>query len=288
MLASLLDIVIPIFAVTSMLSVGFGTSVRQIVHPLRDLRGVITAVVANFVLVPLLAVGVARLLSLDRATGIGLVLVACAAGAPFLMKLAQISKGDAAFAAAILVLLLLVTIVYLPVVVPLLPAAGSANAVSIAKPLLFTMLLPLGLALGLRALRPTWAARLRRPSGTASSVSLAVLVVLTVAVNVDAVRRSFSTGAFPAAVLVIVGAFTIGYVLGAFDPSERMVLGFGTAHRNFAAAMVVATESFQDPDVLVTAVVASVISIVLLIPAAWVFRLRRGRKVDASLSRPHR
>jgi hypothetical protein len=39
-----------------MLSVGFGYSARQIVGPLRDLRGVITAVLANFLLVPLLAI----------------------------------------------------------------------------------------------------------------------------------------------------------------------------------------------------------------------------------------
>src|SRR3954468_7840711 len=104
MLARLLNIVIPFFAVTSMLSVGSGYSARAIVGPLRDLRGVITALGANFLLVPLLASGVARLFSLDRPMGTGLVLVGTAAGAPFVIKLAQLAKGDVAFAAAILVL----------------------------------------------------------------------------------------------------------------------------------------------------------------------------------------
>lgn len=290
MLTSLLNIVISIFAVTSMLSVGLGYSARQIVGPLLDLRGVITAVVANFVVVPLLAAGVALLFSLDRSTGTGLVLVATAAGAPFLIKLAGLAKGDVAFAAAVLVLLLVVTIVTVPIVVPLLGPEGSANAVSIAKPLFLTMLLPLGVALGLRALRPTWAAGLRRPAGTASSVSLAVLVFLTVVVNLDVVRRSFSNGALPAAVVLIVAAFAVGFLLGAFDPAEQMVLGFATAHRNYAAAMVVATESFHDRDVLVTVVVASVVSLVLLPPVAWAFGRRRGRKgagAAPSERRPH-
>jgi BASS family bile acid:Na+ symporter len=284
MLASLLRIVIPLFAVTSMLSVGLGTSARQIVGPLRDLRGVITAVAANVVLMPLLAAGVAFLFALDRSTATGLVLVATAAGAPFLIKLAQFAKADVAFAASILVLLLVVTIVTMPIVVPLLGPDGSASAVSIARPLLLTMLLPLGLALGLGTLRPTWAARLRRPAGTASSLSLVALVLLTVVVNLDVVRRSFSNGALPAATLVIVGAFAIGFVLGAFDPAERIILGFAAAYRNFAAAIVVATESFHDRDVLVMVVVASIVSLVLLPPAAWAFGRRRGRKGEP---RPH-
>jgi BASS family bile acid:Na+ symporter len=276
MLARLLNIIIPFFAVTSMLSVGLGYSARAIVGPLRDLRGVIAALGANFLLVPLLAAGVASLLSLDRPMGAGLVLVATAGGAPFVIKLAELSKGDVAFAASVLVLLLLVTVVTMPIVVPLLGPDGSTNAASIAMPLILTMLLPLALALGLKALRPTWAARLGRPAGKASSVSLVVLVVLTVVVNLDVVRRSFGNGAVPAALLVIVGAFAIGFLLGALDPPERMVLGFATAHRNFAAAMVVATESFRDRDVLVMTVVASVVSLVLLPPAAWAIGRRRG------------
>src|SRR5687767_3652413 len=190
MLASLLAVAVAVFAATSMMSVGLGYGTRQILGPLRDARGVITAILANFLGVPLLAAGVARLVSLDLPMETGLILVGTAAGAPFLVKLAQMGKGDVAFAASILVLLVLVTLVYMPIVVPLLWPAGTASAASIAEPLILSMLLPLGLALATKALRPTWAARLRRPAGLASNVSLAILIVLTLVVNMDAVRES--------------------------------------------------------------------------------------------------
>src|SRR4029434_4221054 len=103
-----------------MLSVGFSYTLRQIVTPLRNLRGVLAALLANFVLVPLLACLVTRVLALDPALAMGLMLVSTAAGAPFLIKLTQMADGDLAFAAGLLVLLLVATMIYMPIVVPLI------------------------------------------------------------------------------------------------------------------------------------------------------------------------
>lgn len=76
-----------VFSVSSMLSVGLAYRIGQIFGPLRDARAVFRAVVANFVLVPLLAVGIERAIPLDPPAALGLFLLAGAAGAPFLIKL---------------------------------------------------------------------------------------------------------------------------------------------------------------------------------------------------------
>lgn len=65
-LFSLVNIAVLVFSVTSMLSVGFSYTLREIVEPLRNVRGVLLALAANFALVPLLAYGVTRLLSLEE------------------------------------------------------------------------------------------------------------------------------------------------------------------------------------------------------------------------------
>jgi predicted Na+-dependent transporter len=49
-----------VFAVTSMLSVGFSYTFRKIIEPLRNLRGVLVALLANFVLVPVLTYALTR------------------------------------------------------------------------------------------------------------------------------------------------------------------------------------------------------------------------------------
>jgi BASS family bile acid:Na+ symporter len=266
-LTSLLSLVVPAFAVTSMLSVGLGYTVRQLVDPLRNGLGVILALVANFLLVPLLAYTVARLLSLDRPFEVGLILVAFAGGAPFVIKLTQIAGGNVAFSAGLLVLLVVATIGYMPLVVPLALPDATVSASAIARPLLMTMLLPLGIGLALRALLPSGAARLQPIMGRIANLVLAALFVLTLLVNLRAILGVFGHGAILAGLLVLVGAFVIGYLLGNFSHDTRDEVALCTAQRNYAAAMVVA-QSFDDPDVLVMVVVVSVVSMALLFPAA--------------------
>ena len=77
-LLGLLDIATLVFAVSSMLSVGFSYTVRELIEPLRNARLVIGALVANFVLVPLLAYAITGFLSLGEGREIGLLLVAAA------------------------------------------------------------------------------------------------------------------------------------------------------------------------------------------------------------------
>lgn len=269
-------IFVPIFAVGSMLTVGFRYSVQEIVKPLRDIPGVITAVVANFVLVPLLAVAILWLIRIETPLAIGLMVVSVAAGAPMLIRLTQIAREPVSFAASILVLLLVVTMIYMPIVIPRLASGDPISAMAIARPLLLTMLLPLCLAFVVRALSPRTAETLLPWAGKITNVALYIMVAATVMGNLDAVLGVFGKGAILSALLLIAGAFAIGYLVGTFDKREKIVLGFGTAQRNFGAATVVAVQSFTDPNVLVMTVVCSTVAM-LLLPFARLLGKRKAR-----------
>jgi bile acid:Na+ symporter, BASS family len=276
LLSQVSNLAVQIFALSSMASVGLSYTLQEIVDPLRNLRGVILALVANFIAVPLLAFAIQHVLSLDRAHGIGLVLVASAAGAPFVVKLTQMSGGAVAFASGLLVLLLVTSIGYMPFVVPRLTADAAVGAWTIAAPLVMTMLLPLVLAVIVDASWPAVSGRSLPALATISNAALVVLVVLTFALNLPTV---LGVGGAPilASVLLLAGAFVIGWLLGGFGEHLHDEMAFGTAQRNYAAAMVVATESFHDPEVLVMIVVVSLVSMALLFPAAKLMgNLARG------------
>src|SRR6478736_3803992 len=114
------------FVVSSMLAMGVGLTVPQIAEPLRNARLVVLTLLANFVVMPLGALALAKVLWLDEPFGIGLLLLGCAAGAPFLPKLAELAKGNLAFAVGAMVLLMVVTVGYLPVIMPLMLQIGRA------------------------------------------------------------------------------------------------------------------------------------------------------------------
>lgn len=278
----LLTIAIPLFAVCSMASVGFRYTFRQIAAPLRSVRGVALALLANFILVPLLAFLIARFFALDEPIAIGLILAASAAGSPFVLRLAHLAGGDLPFTAGILVLLVIVTIVTMPYVVPRLTAEAAVGTSAIAKPLFMTMLLPLSLALMLENLWPGLGERIDLALDRLTTVSLIAVVGLTFTVNLSAIVGVFRTGAIPAALLLLAGAFVIGYAFGGFSGDARGELGFNTAQRNYAAALVVARDTFNNPDVLVMVVATSVVSIIVLFPAARVLRKHLQRAVPTS------
>ena len=282
-LLSLLNIATLVFAVSSMLSVGFSYTLRELIEPLRNTRLVLGALVANFMLAPLLAYAITAFLSLGEAREIGLLLVATAAGAPFLIKLTQAADGDLALAAGLLVLLVVLTIGYMPIVVPLIAPEAEVSALSIAMPLVLTMLLPLGIGLFVDARFEGLADRLQPIMNKVSSAALVVLLVTTVLTNGGRLLNVLGTGAILAALLFIAGAFSIGYLLGMTGRGTREELGLATAQRNIAAATVVATQSFGDPDTLVMVVVTSLVTMIILFPLAGRLR-KRQEKRDAARS----
>jgi bile acid:Na+ symporter, BASS family len=256
------------FVVSSMLAMGAGLTLAQILEPLRDARLVALSLVANFVLMPLCAFVLAKALSLDEPLGVGLLLLGCAAGAPFLPKLAELAKGNLAFAVGVMVLLMVVTVGYLPIVLPLLLPGVSVDPWKIARSLVLLMLLPLAAGLVLRARYENLAARVKPLLDRISNISLILLVLLITAANLDKVLQVFGTRGILAGFLFIALGFGVGWLLGGPGADTRRVMALGTAQRNIAAALVVASQSFNDPKVVVMVVVVAIAGLIVLMPSS--------------------
>ena len=103
-----------------------------------------------------------------------------------------------------------------------------------------------------------------------SNVSLIVLVVLQTVLNFPSIVAVFGTGGILAGVVFLAAGYAIGWVLGGPSSDARVVLGFATAQRNIAAALVVAGQSFDDPTVTVMIIVVTVVGLLTLFPSAGV------------------
>src|SRR6266446_5953865 len=232
------------FVVSSMLAMGAGLTLSQISEPLRNARLVVLALVANFVLMPLGALALAKVLWLDEPFGVGLLLLGCAAGAPFLPKLSELAKGNLAFAVGLMVLLMVVTVGYLPIVLPLLLPGVTVDPWQIARSLVLLMLLPLGVGLVLKASYGDLAARVKPVLDWISNASLILLVSLITAANIDKVLQVFGTRGILAGLLFIALGLGTGWLLGGTNADTKRVMALGTGQRNIAAALVVASQSF--------------------------------------------
>jgi BASS family bile acid:Na+ symporter len=231
------------------------------------------SLLANFVVMPLAAIGLAAVLRLREPLGIGLLLLGATAGSPFLPKLAQIAKGNVASAVGLMVLLMVITVGYLPLVLPALLPEVTVNSWDIARSLVLLMLLPLACALAVNAKFRAGAARAKPVFDRLSTVGLLLVVSLQVVLHFTSVLSVFGTRAILAGLLFIALGYGLGWLLGGPAPDTRTVLGLGTAQRNIAAALVVASQNFSDFNVVVMVVVVAMVSLLVLMPLSrWLAR----------------
>lgn len=267
-----------VFVVSSMVAMGLSLTISMILRPLKRWLLVVSALVANFVVVPLLAWGIAELLSLDQPLQNGLLILGVAAGAPFLPKLAEGAKGDVAFAVGLMVMLMVLTVVVVPVVLPWLLDGASISAWSVARSLIVLMLVPLALALSVRAHWPDTAAEYQPLLAKTSTVSVIVLVAVALGLNVDNVADLVGSRGLLAVVVFVVGSLVVGLVAGGRQPSFRSVVALGTAQRNLSAALVVATQNYPGTETLTYVLVGSVLVLLLLLPTARLIGGRSARE----------
>jgi bile acid:Na+ symporter, BASS family len=266
LLAKAVPVALFLFVVSSMLAVGLSLTVGQILAPLRNARLVILALVANFVLMPLAALLIARVFRLDQPLGVALVLLGGAAGAPFLPKLAGVAKGNLAFSVGLMVLLMVLTVGYMPLVMPLLLEGVSIDPMEIARSLVVLMLLPLVTGLAVRARFAAAAGRAAPVLNRVSTLSLILMIVLMLVTNLRNIIDLFGTRGVLASIVFLLVGFGLGWLLGGPGRDTRSVLAMGTAQRNIAAALVVGGQNFDEPRVVVMVVVVAIVGLLVLMP----------------------
>jgi BASS family bile acid:Na+ symporter len=263
-----------VFAVSTMMATGMSLKLNEIIEPLKDGSLVLRSLLVNFVLVPLFALLIIKLLPLKESIAMGLLLLAFAPGEPVLPKLAKIAKVDVGFSVGLAVLLMIGTIFYLPLVFPLFVSGLEINTLLITKELVVLMLLPLVFGLVVNA-RYQGVSKLLLPTlEQVSNITLILVTALLLFINFSHVVGLIGTFGILAMLLLFAAGFGAGYLFGGPDRDERLVLAMGTPLRNIPAPLLVATQNFDDPNVAVMVVVASVLLVAMLPVAGEIGRLK--------------
>jgi len=262
------------FVIGSMIAMGLSLTVRQILEPLRTKRLVLLSLAANFVLVPLFVYVMVAVIPLPEGVRTGLIILSLAAGAPFLPKLAALAKSDTAFAIGLMLLLMTVTIFYLPLVLPLLLSGAEVSPGAIARSLVVMMLIPLLAGLGVRARFRAAAERARPVFARISNIALLVMTATLLILHGGSLIDLFGFGVL-AIILLLLAAVALGWFLGGPGRGTRVVLSLGTGQRNISAGIIVASQNFPDPDVTLTLIAAAILGLVIMLPAAG--KLSRGK-----------
>jgi predicted Na+-dependent transporter len=254
-----------IYIVATMLSMGLKFFPKQFLEPLKDKKLILKSLAANFILLPVVTYIILQVIPLDQGLAIGLVLMAAGAGSPFMLKLVQFMKADMAFAVGLMLILSIVTLIYMPIVLSILLPGISVNPTSIAVSLLVLIFLPLIVGTIIKSRYGEIAKTIQPTFNQISNIFIFIVVILYLGLNYKDFLAVFGTGALIAAIIFVLAAFTIGYLLGGPSKNTKSVLGMGTAIRNSSAAFVVAVTNFSSEyDVMAMIIVVYMLSIIIM------------------------
>ena len=265
------------FVVVGMISMGLKVTFRQIFYPLKDIKLISLALIANFVMSPLLVYVIISFIPVSEAEKTGFLILSVAAGAPFLPKLAEIADSDIAYSIGIMLLLMVLTVFFMPVALPYMLPGTEVNSLGIARSLVTLMIIPLFLALLFRQRFEKAAAKMHHPAKLITDISLLMLMVALVGLNYRNLLNMFDM-TMVAIILLLVGTTIIGYFMGGKDKDKKVVMSLCTGQRNISAALLVAAENFKDKEIILTLVAISIIGLLFRVPyARWIGK-RTARK----------
>lgn len=222
---------------------------------LRDYGLLGRALLANFIIVPLLGVLLAKWLHLPELVATGFLLMAMAPGIPFILVQVRKRGGSLGLSVTLEFLLPLISIATVPITAALVLPDAERAALPMDKfvvTLLVSQLLPLFAGIVVGALAPQSTTRLLGPVKIIGVVAVLALVVLLAPKIAASIKDVYGSNGMWAALCLVVLSLVVGWALGGPARESRRSLAFCTGLRNVGLCALIATSSFEAPLVVST------------------------------------
>jgi BASS family bile acid:Na+ symporter len=272
------SLVVVIFTVANLAAMGLELNLREALKALRNVKFVSLVFVWSWVAGPAFAYLLTKVLPLAEPYAMGLLLICPAPCAPFYPMVVRKAKGDVAFAAALLLLTSVGTVVMMPLMLPFLIKGLTVSAWAIAKPLLTLVLTPLVIGIAIRVYAAKTADKLFPVVKKIGGLFTLLILVFVLVLYGKKMCDSMGSWAICAQVLFLAGLAVVSHLVGfGLKQAQRSIIALGMGTRNIAAAFAALT-AIPNPDarLVVMVLLAVPLSGVVAFPAARMFARRAG------------
>lgn len=254
---------IAVFAM--MLSMGMVLRFEGIARLWRRPSLLLRCIVAAFVVVPLVAMVVTKVLPLDFNVRAGIAAMAIIPGAPVTYRKMVKGPGDEVLAGSFQATMALLSIGLVPlwfgVISALYPQTAVAPLATVLKQVMLVQGLPLLCGAAISQWFPELAEEFDDPLNRISTAMLVGVVLLVLAMGLPLVLKA---GLLPvlAVVLMAAAALLSGHFLGGADPTARQTIALANATRNAGLAIALIALNFPQAEhtILTTIATYAVIS----------------------------
>jgi BASS family bile acid:Na+ symporter len=278
-----------------MLAMGMGLTLDDFARGARRPRAALLGLVAQLVILPLAAAGIALGLALPQPVAAGLLLIAVCPGGTTSNAFSYLARGDVALSVSLTAMTSLTAFLWIPTVLawglPLLRVGSEAIELPFQETVVRVLLttgLPLAAGMALRSGRPGLVARWRR-SLLIGSIGVLLLLIAGLPVRLAAeqveLTELFAT-AGPAVFLLLLvsagGALALAR-LCRVGRRQSITLAIEVGIQNFNLAMVLALAVLAEPRFLGAAIVYLPAMLLFAGGLVWL-----GRRDDAQAATPPR
>lgn len=260
----LIEIGLPISLFLIMIGMGLTLGLRDFrevaVAPKASLAGTL----AQVLLMPIIALGVATAMALPPALAVGLVLIAACPGGTTSNVFAFLGRGDVALSIVLTVIASLVTIVTLPLFVNWAMSIYYDETVTLRLPVLRTVitlfviiLVPVAIGMVIRRYQPGLAARAERIVGIFGLVVL-VAVIVAILFSVGDEAWGFFRQAGAAAIVLNIAGIAVGLVGGrliGLSREQAFTLAVEIGIKNGTLGLMIGLSLMDSPEISIPSAV---------------------------------
>ena len=272
-----------IFTVSNLAAMGLQVNMPEVMVALRNKKAMALIFVWGWVLGPALAVLITTVLPLDEPYVITILLASLAPCAPFLQQMVEKARGEMGFTGAFIPLVVIGTVVFMPLMAPLLIKGLTIDTWALAKPLLLTILLPLVIGAIFRHYAGAVATRIFPGVKRFAMLSTLLTIVWCLLLYGRGMLDTAGSMALLSMTVFMVGMALITYRFGfGLQQNQRSVMALGMGTRNIAAVLAAALAiPNADPRIVVMVIMWTLWSVVLAAIGARIFARLYERPTNA-------
>ena len=270
-----------VFAVSNLFYMGLQVKMPEVTTGFRNKKAVALILLWGWVLGPALAYLITLILPLAEPYKITLLLSSLAPAAKYVPLMVEKARGDIGFTGALIPLVLIGTVVFMPLMGPLMVKGVTITGWDLVEPLFLTVFLPMGIGAAILHYAETAATRILLAVKAIAQITLYLILVYGVALYGREMVATAGSFALLSITIFIVGMATITYRFGfGLEQNQRSVMSLAMLSRNSAAIFpVLFAIPDLEPRIMTMAIMWGAWQIILSPIAARIFGKQAGKAV---------
>jgi BASS family bile acid:Na+ symporter len=269
-----LHALLPVLVVASVglivLSIGLRASVEHALYLFRRPALLARAILAMYVIVPVVATLVVLRVHLVPPVAAAIVLMSVSPIPPILPVTQTKVGGHQPYVLGLLVAVSVLAIAFVPLCLVVLshifPADAYLPATAVARVIFTTILVPLGIGIVVGRAAPALAARIAPAAGRIGTLLLLLALLVLLAASAPKMAALVGNGSLLAIAVVCAASLAAGHFLGGPDPANESSLALASLMRHPGIALAIAKASFPDVQVGAAILLYLIVAILVGVP----------------------